>query len=449
MEDGGGAGRPGAAGAASGGAAGAAGAASGGAADAGGAGAAGAAGAGAAGRFASRLDSTPPDLLAALVDSVADGLYLVDAVGRVRFVNPAGLALLGYAQEDDLLGKPSHATIHGVRPDGTPFPEDECPLLAPRRTGEVVHVEDDWFVRRDGSFVNVAYSSAPVASGDGGRGAVVVFRDVSGRREAERERARAAEAAAEAQSERAAAAQSAALAQRERAAAAQSAALAQRERVAAAQSAALAAELQASRARIVAAADAERVRLGRDLHDGAQQRLVHVALSAQLALGRVNADDPDGARELLGEALAEARTAIEELRDLAAGIHPSVLTNRGLRAAIEALTARAPVPTAFAVPEDRFAPPVEAAAYFVVSEALANVAKHARAATARVDVRVDGDELVVEVGDDGRGGAALGADAGTGSGLRGLEDRVGALGGTLTVTSAPGEGTQIRARLPL
>jgi PAS domain S-box-containing protein len=355
-------------------------------------------------RFESRLDSTPPDLLAALVDSVADGLYLVDAAGSVRFVNPAGLALLGYADEGDLLGKPSHATIHGIRPDGTPFPEDECPLLRPRRTGAVVHVEDDWFVRRDGTFVNVGYSSAPVASGDGGRGAVVVFRDVSARREAEAERA------------------------------------------AAAQSAALAAELQASRARIVAAADAERVRLGRDLHDGAQQRLVHVALSAQLALGRVNAGDPDGARELLGEALAEARTAIEELRDLAAGIHPSVLTNRGLRAAIESLTAHAPVPTAFTVPGDRFPPAVEAAAYFVVSEALANVAKHARATTASVAVSVVGDALVVEVTDDGRGGAALGAG---GSGLRGLEDRVGALGGTLTVTSPAGEGTRVRAHLPL
>jgi PAS domain S-box-containing protein len=354
-------------------------------------------------RFESRLDSTPPDLLAALVDSVADGLYLVDEAGRVRFVNPAGLALLGYAEERDLLGLPSHATIHGMHPDGSPFPEDECPLLRPRRTGEVVHVEDDWFVRRDGTFVNVAYSSSPVASGSGGRGAVVVFRDVSARREAERERERAAEAAA------------------------------------------LADALQASRARIVAAADAERVRLGRDLHDGAQQRLVNVALNTQLARGRLEVGDPATARELLTEALAETLTAIEELRELAAGIHPSVLTNRGLHAAVEALTARAPIPTAFAVPEDRFPAAVEAAAYFVISEALANVAKHADAATARVDVAVEEETLAVEVTDDGRGGAVAGA----GSGLRGLEDRVGALGGTLTVRSEPGEGTRIEAHLPL
>jgi PAS domain S-box-containing protein len=367
--------------------------------------AAGADRAGDPGRLESRLDSTPPDLLAALVDSVADGLYLVDDAGRVRFVNPAGLALLGYDDERELLGAASHATIHGVRPDGTPFPEDACPLLRPRRTGEVVHVEDDWFVRRDGTFVNVAYSSSPVAASGGGRGAVVVFRDVSARREAERERERAAQAAAKADA------------------------------------------LQASRARIVAAADAERVRLGRDLHDGAQQRLVHVALSTQLALGRLAAQDDAGARALLTDALAEARTAIDELRDLAAGIHPSVLTNRGLRAAVEALTAHAPVPTAFSVVDGRFPPAVEAAAYFVVAEALTNIAKHAQATRAEVTVTrdADGEALVVAVADDGRGGAALGA----GSGLRGLEDRVGALGGTLAVQSVPGEGTRVRARLPL
>jgi PAS domain S-box-containing protein len=360
-------------------------------------------------RLESRLDSTPPDLLSALVDSVADGVYLVDHAGAVRFVNPAGLALLGYETESELLGRSSHATIHGIRPDGSPFPEDECPLLRPRRTGDVVHVEEDWFVRRDGGFVSVAYSSAPVSTADG-RGAVVVFRDVSARREVEEQRRAAAAAFARAEA------------------------------------------LQASRARIVAAADAERRRLGRDLHDGAQQRLVHVALSAQMALGRMNAADVEGARELLEEALAEARTAIDELRDLAAGIHPSVLTNRGLRAAVEALTGLVPVPTRFSVVDVRFPPDVEAAAYFVIAEALANVAKHAQATEAGVAVSVAGGGLVVEVADDGVGGAGAGGAGGAGgggSGLRGLEDRVEALGGTLAITSPAGGGTRVLARLPL
>lgn len=352
-------------------------------------------------RLESRLDSTPPDLLAALVDSVADGLYLVDHGGAVRFVNRAGLALLGYDREDELLGRPSHATIHGIRPDGRPFPEDECPLLRPRRTGEPVHVEDDWFVRRDGSLVNVGYSSAPVTTADG-RGAVVVFRDVSARREAERERERAAAESARAERERAAA------------------------------------------ARIVAAGDAERRRLGRDLHDGAQPRLVSVALSTRQALARLD-DDPAAARKILEGALAETRTAIDELRDLAAGIHPAILTNRGLRAAIESLTARAPVPAGFDILDERLAPEVEAAAYFVIAEALANVAKHADATAAQVTAARAGGALVVTVADDGRGGA----DAQRGSGLRGLADRVGALGGTLAVESAVGRGTVVRAQLPL
>jgi PAS domain S-box-containing protein len=329
-----------------------------------------------------------PDLLDALLASLGDAVYLVDAGGRVRFVNPAAVALLGYAHEDELLGAPSHATIHHSRPDGTPFPERECPLLRPRATGETVRVDHDWFVRRDGSFVPVAYSSAPVGV-DGARGAVVAFRDISAALRAQAEEVRAA-------------------------------------------------ELHASRARIVAAADAERRRLGRDLHDGAQARLVNVAIALQLAAQRSGADD------LVADALAELRLAMDELRDLASGLLPSVLTHRGLGAAIEALTARAPLPVGASVPDDRYPETVEAAAYFVVAEALTNVAKHARASEAWIDVARDDDALVVEVRDDGRGGV----DTAAGSGLRGLEDRVAALDGTLTVDGAPGGGTRVRARLP-
>ena len=166
------------------------------------------------------------DTLFRAVAAVADALYVVDAAGRIAFLNPAALEILGYTDEHELLGKPSHATIHYLRPDGSPFPEEECPLLRPRLSGQTVWIERDWFVRRDGSSVPVAYSSAPVDL-DGGRGAVVAFRDLS-------ERLRLG-------------------------------------------------EVEASRARIVRAASAARRTIQRDLHDGAQQQFVAVALKLEIA----------------------------------------------------------------------------------------------------------------------------------------------------------------------
>jgi signal transduction histidine kinase len=203
------------------------------------------------------------------------------------------------------------------------------------------------------------------------------------------------------------------------------------------------AELRASRERIVAAGDAERRRLERNLHDGAQQRLVAVALQLRMARDRLARGED--ALELVSVAGDEAQKAIGELRDLARGIHPAVLTERGLEAALRDVVARSPVPVDFIeAPAGRFPSTIEATAYFVVSEALANVAKYARAERASVAVRRDGDALCVEVCDDGRGGA----NPMSGSGLRGLLDRVGALNGTLTVVSPPGEGTTIQAHLP-
>jgi PAS domain S-box-containing protein len=382
------------------------------------------------------LEPAPPDLLAALLESLADAVYLVDPDGTVRFVNAAGLHILGYDREDELLGRPSHATIHHSHPDGTPFPEATCPLLRPRTTGETVRVEEDWFVRRDGSFVPVAYSSAPVAEPDG-RGAVVVFRDITEQRAAAAQRARAE-----------------------------------------------------AGARAIAAADAERRRIRRDIHDGAQQRLVHAAMSVQHALSRLDRD-PDEARATLRDVVAEIHAANDDLRELAAGLHPPILTTRGLAAALDSLAGRAPVPVELDAPEERYAPELEAAAYFVVAEALANVAKHADATEARVRVVCQvagaeaqkGDEqrpgersgpdgrsgpgersgpdgrsgpddaggrsgrgtLTIEVSDDGRGGAQP-AD---GSGLRGLKDRVETLGGTFALESPPGGGTRLRATFPL
>jgi signal transduction histidine kinase len=199
--------------------------------------------------------------------------------------------------------------------------------------------------------------------------------------------------------------------------------------------------LEQTRAGMVAAADAERRRIERDLHDGAQQRLVALAMT----LGRAKAtEDPETTRELLDEAHRESKEALVELRNLARGIHPAVLTDRGLDAAVSALAARCPVPVAVDVDlPHRAAPAVEAIAYFVVAEALTNVAKHSQASRARLEVKIAGGELAIEVSDNGRGGANV-----DGIGLRGLRDRVQAVDGILMVVSPPGEGTTLRVELP-
>jgi signal transduction histidine kinase len=204
-------------------------------------------------------------------------------------------------------------------------------------------------------------------------------------------------------------------------------------------------QLTASRARIVQAGDAERRRLERNLHDGAQQRLVLLALSLRIAESRLPGD-PDAAAKLLAEAGQELALGLEELRELARGIHPAILTDHGLTPAVEALAARATVPVDVSgLPPERLAEPLEAAAFYVVSESLTNVAKYAAATRASVDLARDDGLLVVVVSDDGVGGA----DADKGSGLRGLSDRVEALGGRLRVSSEPGHGTTVRAELPL
>jgi PAS domain S-box-containing protein len=204
-------------------------------------------------------------------------------------------------------------------------------------------------------------------------------------------------------------------------------------------------ELRASRVRIVQAADAARRKIERDLHDGAQQRLVALALDVRLARARVERDPSSAGPflERLGTDLAEASA---ELRELARGIHPAVLTERGLGPAITALADRAPVPVDIVeLPEDRLPSAAETTAYFTVSEALTNVAKYAQATQASVRLATEDGALVVEVRDDGVGGA----QASVGSGLSGLADRVGACDGALSITSPPGEGTLVRAVLPL
>jgi signal transduction histidine kinase len=202
-------------------------------------------------------------------------------------------------------------------------------------------------------------------------------------------------------------------------------------------------ELKGSRARIIEAAQTERQRLERDLHDGAQQRLV--ALSLDLGLLEQQFEADANARAMLDQTRREVAESLRELRDLAHGIHPAVVTGHGLAVALKRLVARAHVPVQLTVALDgRLPEPQEVAAYYVVSESLTNIAKYANASSAAVDVRHANGGLVVEIVDDGIGGA----DTRRGSGLRGLADRVEALGGRLRIWSPPGGGTRVEAEIP-
>jgi PAS domain S-box-containing protein len=203
-------------------------------------------------------------------------------------------------------------------------------------------------------------------------------------------------------------------------------------------------ELRASRTRLVAAGDEERRRLERNLHDGAQQRLVSLALALRLAQARVD-DDPAESKRLLAQASEELSLALEELRELARGIHPAVLTDRGLEAALESLAARAPLPVELTTPGERLPAAIEAAAYYVVSESIANVVKHANASAVDVRVTAPNGLVVVEVADDGVGGA----DPGGGTGLRGLADRLAVLDGRIRLESPESGGTRVVAEIPL
>ncbi|MEV4150811.1 sensor histidine kinase [Amycolatopsis sp. NPDC049691] len=203
-------------------------------------------------------------------------------------------------------------------------------------------------------------------------------------------------------------------------------------------------DLTESRAGVVDAADAERRRIERDLHDGAQQRLVSLAMN--LGLARAGLPDlPAEARQVIVDAHEQAKEALAELRTLVRGLHPAILDDRGLDAALSGIAARAPVPVRLHVDvPDRASPTVEAVAYFLVAEALANIAKHARATGAEIDVRRHGDVLAVTVTDDGVGGA----DPAAGTGLTGLAQRVRSVDGTLSISSPAGGPTVVTAELP-
>ena len=316
---------------------------------------------------------------------------------RIRLWNPAAERIFGWSREE-MLGR-------GDLPMAPPEKRAESEeLFAKVRAGESVNDYETVRQRKDGTLVDVSIAAAPVRDGSGRVvGNMVAYTDITERKAQEAEVHRLnAELHARLD------------------------------------------ELAASRARIVTAADTERRRLERNLHDGAQQRLVSLLLSARLAQAKLDAD-PASARAALAEMGEELALALEELRELARGLHPAVLTDRGLRAAVEMLAGRVPVPVEIAdIADERLPEPVEAAAYYLIAEALTNVAKYAQASTVRVEVAAGEASVVVEVADDGVGGA----DAAAGSGLRGLADRVEALGGSLEVVSPAGAGTTLRAQIP-
>ncbi len=328
--------------------------------------------------------------LHALIDASPVALVEFGVDTRIRLWNPAAERIFGWTSEE-MLGR-------GGLPMAPPHKRDESDGLWERvLAGEVVNDLETERMRKDGSLVAVSIAAAPVRDGFGAVvGNMVAYTDITERNQLTAELQDRLE------------------------------------------------DLAASRARIVTAGDVERRRLERNLHDGAQQRLVTLALSIRLALAKLDTD-PDAARDRLAEAAEELTLALQELRELARGLHPAVLTDHGLRAAVEMLADRAPLPVEIEETPDRRLPePVEAAAYFLIAEALTNVAKYAHASAARISVAAGDASVVVEVSDDGVGGA----DPATGSGLRGLADRVEALGGSLEVTSPDGAGTVLWAEIP-
>lgn len=343
---------------------------------------------------------TSPDALRIkILEAVLQPVWVVDVDGTIIFANPASVAMLGYDDAAELEGGPSHSTVHHTYPDGRPYPAERCPMLAPRITGIDGHGEDEWFFRRDGSMFPVAWWSAPINL-DGGRGAVLTFTDITERRAAEQ--ARRQRDAAEIR----------------------------------------AAESRAAQRRLVEGTTKVRERIARDIHDGAQQRLVTLLIELQLLSEEL---PPEWTRQL-HDAAAHAAATLEELRALAAGMHPSILTTHGLLAAVQSLAASAHLPVmVHGSVEQRLPQAVEANAYFFVAEALTNATKHAHPSRVDVELRLSDGELSIDVHDDGVGGAT---SDGLGTGLSGLQDRISALDGSFRLASPPGGGTHLHAVIP-
>jgi PAS domain S-box-containing protein len=334
--------------------------------------------------------------LQALIDSSPLALVEFGLDRRIRLWNPAAARIFRWSREE-MIGRRD-------LPLAPPSKRAEAEELFARvRSGESVNDYETVRQRKDGTLVDVSIASAPVRDASGRVvGNMVAYTDIT-ERKAQEEEVHRLNAELHARLD----------------------------------------ELAASRARIVTAGDVERRRLERNLHDGAQQRLVTLSLFLRAALAKLNSD-PAAARVALTDANDELALALDELRELARGLHPAVLSDRGLRAAVETLAGRMPVPVEADIPDERLPETVEAAAYYLIAEALTNVTKYAQATTVRVQVAPSDASIVVEVSDDGVGGA----DPAAGSGLRGLADRVEALGGSLEIVSSAGAGTSLRAEIP-
>jgi PAS domain S-box-containing protein len=342
-------------------------------------------------------DSQQHERLQALIDASPLALVEFGLDTRIRLWNPAAERIFGWTAEE-MLGR-------GGLPMAPPHKRREAEdLFARVLAGESINDLETVRLHKDGRLVPVSIAAATVRDSSGrGVGNMVAYADISERKAQEAEVHRLND-----------------------------------------ELHARLEDLAASRARIVTAGDVERRRLERNLHDGAQQRLVALSLSLRLALSKLDSD-PAAARAILAGAGDELGLALEELRELARGLHPAVLSDRGLRAAVEMLAGRTPVPVEIdEIPEDRLPAAVEAASYYLIAEALTNVAKYAQASVVRVGVAAGERGVVVQVSDDGVGGA----DPTGGSGLRGLTDRVEALGGSLEVRSPAGGGTALRAEIP-
>jgi PAS domain S-box-containing protein len=316
---------------------------------------------------------------------------------RIRLWNPAAERIFGWSREE-MLGR-------GDLPMAPPSKRAESEELFARvSAGESLNDYETVRLRKDGTLVDVSIAAAPVKDASGRVvGNMVAYTDITERKTQEAELHRL-HAELQVRLE----------------------------------------ELAASRARIVAAGDIERRRLERNLHDGAQQRLVALSLSLRLALQKLESD-PVAARDAFAEAGEELAVALDELRELARGLHPAILSDRGLRAAVEILAGRVPIPVDVDIPDERLPEPVEAAAYYLIAEALTNVTKYADASAVHIRLAASDGTVVVEVSDDGVGGA----DPATGTGLRGLADRVEALGGSLEMISPKDGGTSLRGQIPV
>jgi PAS domain S-box-containing protein len=318
----------------------------------------------------------------AVIESAPVAIVEVGLDDRVQLWNTAAERIFGWSAEEALGQGP---LMIG------PEHEDEFRSLLERvRAGDPYTGHETTRVRKDGATIHVSISGAPIHGADGTViGHMAVFSDISDRKRQEE-------------------------------------------------------EIRASRARLVEAADDARRKLERNLHDGAQQRLVALSVSLRLAQSKLELD-PGAASAMLASAREELTHALEDLRELARGIHPAVLTDRGLGAAVDALVSRSPLPVEAEVEPVQLPAAVEAAAYYVVAEALTNVVKYAKASSAIVRIARENGVLAVTVGDNGVGGA----NPDTGSGLRGLADRVAALDGSLSVESPQGGGTAVRAEIPI